>query len=267
MVKKPNIIGIIGGTGRMGQWFKVFFEKKGYEVLISSRRTQLSNKELAQKSDVVIISVPIKVTIEIIKEVGPYISQEALLMDITSLKKAPVKAMLKYSNSEVIGAHPLFGPSINSLNDQTIILCPARGDTWMPWLKEVFKEAHLEITTPEKHDQIMSIIQALTHFFLLGFAITLKEAPFPMGTLMRYATPNFQIICQQVLNLNNQNPEIYASIQFDNSFYHEQILPSCWKALERLKRIIQHQDYEEFFKIFYQLGDLFENYKEKSNLK
>jgi len=25
-VKKPNIIGIIGGTGRMGQWFEAFFE-------------------------------------------------------------------------------------------------------------------------------------------------------------------------------------------------------------------------------------------------
>ncbi|CAD7777149.1 hypothetical protein BLFGPEAP_01615 [Candidatus Methanoperedenaceae archaeon GB50] len=62
-MKKPNIIGIIGGTGRMGQWFEAFFEKRGYEVLISSRRTPLSNKELVQKSDVVIISVPIRVTV------------------------------------------------------------------------------------------------------------------------------------------------------------------------------------------------------------
>jgi len=253
LVKKPNIIGIIGGTGRMGQWFKAFFEKKGYEVLISSRHTQLSSKELAQKSDVVIISVPIRVTVEIIKEVGPYISQEALLMDITSLKKAPVEAMLKYSHSEVIGAHPLFGPSINNLNAQTIILCPARGDTWMPWLKEVFKEAHLEITTPEKHDQIMAVIQALTHFFLLAFGTTLKEIPFSIGTLMRYSTTNFQVILERVLNLNNQNPDIYASIQFDNSFYYEQVFPSCWKALERLKKIIQDQDYNDFIHLFSEL--------------
>lgn len=111
----------------MGQWFEAFFEKRGYEVLISSRRTPLSNKELVQKSDVVIISVPIRVTVEIIKEVGPYIAPEALLMDFTSLKKASVEAMLKYSKSEVMGAHPLFGPNIESLKGQTIILCPC------PW--------------------------------------------------------------------------------------------------------------------------------------
>jgi len=252
-VKKPNIIGIIGGTGRMGQWFKAFFEKKGYEVLISSRHTQLSNKELAQKSDVVIISVPIRVTVEIIKEVGPYVSQEALLMDFTSLKKASVEAMLKYSHSEVIGAHPLFGPSINNLNAQTIILCPARGDAWMPWLKEVFKEAHLEITTPEKHDQIMAVIQALTHFFLLGFGTTLKEIPFSIETLMRYSTTNFQVIWERVLNLSNQNPDIYASIQFDNSFYHKEVFPSCWEALERLKKIVQAKDYNDFIRLFTEL--------------
>lgn len=252
-MKKPNIIGIIGGTGRMGQWFKAFFEKKGYEVLISSRHTQLSNKELAQKSDVVIISVPIRVTVEIIKEVGPYVSQEALLMDFTSLKKASVEAMLKYSHSEVIGAHPLFGPSINNLNAQTIILCPARGDAWMPWLKEVFKEAHLEITTPEKHDQIMAVIQALTHFFLLGFGTTLKEIPFSIETLMRYSTTNFQVIWERVLNLSNQNPDIYASIQFDNSFYHKEVFPSCWEALERLKKIVQAKDYNDFIRLFTEL--------------
>jgi len=259
-VKKPNIIGIIGGTGRMGQWFEAFFEKRGYEVLISSRRTPLSNKELVQKSDVVIISVPIRVTVEIIKEVGPYIAPEALLMDFTSLKKASVEAMLKYSKSEVMGAHPLFGPNIESLKGQTIILCPARGESWLPWLKEVFKEAYLEITTPEKHDQIMAVIQALTHFFLLGFALILKESPFSMETLMRYATPNFQIISQRIFHLNHQNPEIYASIQFDNPFYHEKILPLCWEVLERLKKIIQDQNYEEFLKIFQELGDFLGNY-------
>ena len=39
----------------------------------------------------------------------------ALIMDLTSLKKEPVEAMLKYSEAEVIGIHPLFGPRERSL--------------------------------------------------------------------------------------------------------------------------------------------------------
>jgi prephenate dehydrogenase len=255
-MKKPNTIGIIGGTGRMGQWFKAFFEKKGYEVLISSRRTQLSNKNLAQKSDVVIISVPIRTTIEIIEEIGPYVRPDALLMDFTSLKKAPVEAMLEYSNSEVVGAHPLFGPGINSLKGHTIIFCPARGENWLSWLKEVFKQAHLEITTPEKHDEIMAVIQALTHFLLLAFGLTITEMPFSVETLMRYSTTNFQVVWERVLNLNKQNPDIYASIQFDNSFYHEKVLPLCWQSLERLKEVVQKKNYDSFIRLFAEIPEL-----------
>lgn len=62
MKNKKPIIGIIGGTGRFGGWFKGFFEDKGITVLISGRKTELQAKELAEKSDIVIISVPISET-------------------------------------------------------------------------------------------------------------------------------------------------------------------------------------------------------------
>ncbi|MBW2220789.1 MAG: prephenate dehydrogenase/arogenate dehydrogenase family protein, partial [Deltaproteobacteria bacterium] len=35
-------IGIIGGTGSMGQWFNSFFTEAGYRVLISGRKTTIT---------------------------------------------------------------------------------------------------------------------------------------------------------------------------------------------------------------------------------
>jgi len=90
-------IGIIGGTGQMGQWFKRFFEKEGHKVVIAGRKTKITPKECAAQCDVVIMSVPIDVTIKTIKEIAPLVREDALLMDLTSIKKEPVEAMLKYS--------------------------------------------------------------------------------------------------------------------------------------------------------------------------
>ena len=113
-MKDNPIIGIIGGTGVMGQMFKRFFEDQGFKVLIASRKTDLSIEDCARSCDVVIISVPINVTIKIIERVGPLVKKEGLLMDLTYLKVGPVKAMLQSSSCSVLGAHPVFGPGLSA---------------------------------------------------------------------------------------------------------------------------------------------------------
>ena len=73
------------------------------------------------------LSVPIHRTEEIIREIGPAVRKGGLLMDLTSLKKAPVEAMLKYSGAEVLGVHPLFGPcekSHHGASEEDLFRCP-----------------------------------------------------------------------------------------------------------------------------------------------
>ena len=49
-----------------------------------------------------------------------------LLMDVTSIKEAPVKAMLESTKASVVGTHPMFGPSVHSLQGQRVVLCLER---------------------------------------------------------------------------------------------------------------------------------------------
>ena len=105
-------IGIIGGTGGIGRWFAAFFEKEGHTVHVSGRDTGLRPAQMAEACPVVIVSVPIGVTEAVIREMGPHMKKDSLLMDLTSLKAGPVRAMLEASASEVIGLHPLFGPGV-----------------------------------------------------------------------------------------------------------------------------------------------------------
>ena len=63
------VVGIIGGTGQMGQFFKRLFEKNGCKVIISSRRTKLKPIDCARQSDVVFVSVTKDATINVIKNI------------------------------------------------------------------------------------------------------------------------------------------------------------------------------------------------------
>ena len=88
-------------------------------------RRALTDIQSAEQCDLVIVSVPIRDTVRVIEEIAPLLTQDQLLCDLTSLKVAPVDAMLK-SKAQVIGLHPMFGPTVSSLRHQTIIVCPAR---------------------------------------------------------------------------------------------------------------------------------------------
>ena len=107
---KDIIVGIIGGTGGMGRWFADLLKKEGLTVHVSGRKTTLSSDELAKICNVVVVSVPISTTAEMIKSVGPLVPEGSLLMDLTSLKKEPVELMLANSRADIIGCHPLLGP-------------------------------------------------------------------------------------------------------------------------------------------------------------
>ena len=116
-MKKP-LIGIIGGTGQMGQWFKRFFTKQGYKVLISGEKTKLTNKKLAEQCDVVIISVPIDVTVKTINQISKSVRKDALLMDSQqNILQTPWEEKLKLEESIIKKALDIIDD-----NEQFIIL-------------------------------------------------------------------------------------------------------------------------------------------------
>ena len=207
-------IGVIGGTRGMGKWFARFFENEGFTVHISGRSAGMNGKDMADSCQVVIVSVPMGVTEAVIKEIGPNIHRDALFMDLTSLKVGPVSAMLASSVSEVIGCHPLFGPQTDSMVGQNIVLCPARGEQWIPWLRALLSKhnAHIIETTPANHDRMMAIIQGLNHLNTVAMGAALSQSGFSLSELKSFSTPAFNAKLKIIEKIFCQNPRLYAEI-------------------------------------------------------
>ena len=224
----------------MGSWFARFLKAEGYSVRVFGRNMGTADvTEMARTCRVVIVSVPIGVTCEVIEKVGPHMPKNALLMDLTSLKRQPVCAMMEASTSEVIGCHPLFGPQVDSIAGQRVVLCPARGKKWLPWLKDILERngALVVEATPEKHDRMMAIVQGLNHFNTIMMGLVLSKAGIGISELMKFATPVFKTKIEIIEKVFCQNPGLYAEIIAMNPDVR-QLIETYGKSVAELKNLI-----------------------------
>jgi len=262
---KKIVVGIIGGTGQMGQWFKKFFQENGYEVLVAGRTTKLTHEECAKQSNVVVVSVPIDVTIETIKNIGPFVKKDGLLMDLTSIKEDPVKAMKRNSKAEVIGTHPVFGPNVSSIKDQTMVLCPGRGKKWLTWLKNILEKngAKIKITKPKHHDKMMGVIQGVIHFSSITISHTLKELGISVEESQEFSSPIYKLRLDMVGRILNQDPKLYANIEILNK-RSKKAIKTYLKTSNRLLKTIQKKDVNGFVRYFEEAAAYLGNFKKEA---
>jgi prephenate dehydrogenase len=248
-VKKPQI-GIIGGTGGIGRWFVDFFQKEGYPVQVTGRNTGPDYATLVRQCPVVVVSVPIKVTSRVIEQVGPFMPEASLLMDLTSLKEKPIKAMLKFSCSEVIGLHPLFGPRTKSIAGHGMVICPARGEKWIPWVKNLFHKTKAVVieTTPRRHDKWMAVVQGLNHLNSITMGLVLDRSNLNLKELEIYATPMFKTKLDILKQLFGRESRLYSEIITENPHIHH-ILREYQGTLSNLKELIVRKNSRKLQKL------------------
>jgi prephenate dehydrogenase len=240
---KNCAIGIIGGTGGIGKWFADFFAGEGHTVRVSGRTEGMSIPELAASCRIVIVVVPIAATIDVIRKAGPLLPEDALLMDLTSLKEEPVREMLAASRAEVIGCHPLFGPDVPSMNGQNIVLCPARGGTWLGFLQGIFVKngARITVTAPAEHDRMMALIQGLTHLDTILMGLALRDSGVEPSELEAFSTPVFRTKRAIIEKVFGPRSSLYAGILTGNPHIAE-VIERHERNLSLLKELIRERD-------------------------
>ena len=233
-------VGIIGGTKGMGRWFAGLLQKEDCTVHICGRKTALGINDIARICNVVVVAVPISATADIIKQVGPLLTKDTLLMDLTSLKKEPVELMLANSPAEVIGCHPLFGPALTDASGQNIVLCPARGTKWFSWIKNICEKNKMVIleTAPDEHDKMMAIVQALNHLNTIILGMALAETNITLEEITKFSTTIFRTKLEIIKKVFMESPGLYADIITENS-QTGKMLDICEKTLTDIRQTIE----------------------------
>ena len=255
--KNPKV-GIVGGTGGMGAWFADLFEQIGLTVFRTGRNTELTPAKMASLCDVVVISVPIASTCRVIEEIGPSVPAHGLMIDLTSIKVKPVKAMLKHTRADVAGVHPLFGPEADTACTRRIAVCPGRGNRWRHWLIHLFGEAGLTVTvlSPEQHDKIMGLVQGVNHFTTLALAVCISQSGFEMEDIEACSTQTFSRRLDRISAILDQQPELFRSLMGGTREAMEG-MELFLKGANDLIEMVSRNDGDVFQEMFNELGALF----------
>ena len=253
---------IIGGTGETGRWFAKFYKKHCFDVAIwgVNKRKDIAETlgvrfaddldEEIRTSDIIMISVPINITERTIQDIAPKMASGSLLMDITSVKTGPVAAMRKFASEdvEILGTHPMFGPSIPDIRGQIVIFTPVEGRStrWFPLIRSLYEEngAHIEIMDTSEHDRMMAVVQGLTHFAYISIGSVFMELEFDVARSRRFMSPMYDIMLDLVGRILAQNPYLYAMIQMNPEVakVHRAYIDQC----NRMADMVKNKDIETF---------------------
>jgi prephenate dehydrogenase len=245
----------------MGAWLTRLLEKRGLSVLRASRRTELTPAEMAQKSNVVVVSVPIADTVRVIREIGPLVPEEGLLMDLASLKVRPVEAMLEYSRAQVVGLHPLFGPDVTLDKDLRVAVCPGRGKSGQKWITEILRDEGMKIAVlePQEHDRLMGLIQGVNHLSTLALADCISRSGFGRETLVGASTQTFEQRLDRIASMLGQSATLFGSLLMNNPAA-EGPMDDYLQSVKRLMEMVQNGDQQAF-------EDMYESLKEYFGVK
>jgi len=235
----------------MGSWLARMLERQGLQVLCAGRRTALTPKEMARRCDVVVVSVPVSETEEVIRQVGPLVQERGLLMDLTSVKTRPLETMLAYSRSDVVGLHPLFGPESCGSHPR-VAVCPGRGREGQDWITGVLlcEGYGIKILEAKEHDRLMGIVQAANHLSTLTLALSIARSGLGLQEIADVATETFRERLDRIRSIVGQPADLFASLLMDNPEAANPIALYA-SSFEELSRIAGGSDRNGF-------GDLFE---------
>ncbi|MBG3014580.1 bifunctional chorismate mutase/prephenate dehydrogenase [Proteus faecis] len=252
---------IVGGNGKMGKLFSRLFILSGYQVeSLEADEWQTKSPAIFDNAGMVIISVPIHLTVEVIKKL-PALPENCLLVDLASIKKAPLEAMLKAHSGPVLGLHPMFGPDVPSLAKQVVAYCEGRNHTAFDWLLEQLMVwgAKIEAITPEEHDKNMSFIQALRHFTTFAYGQHLAKEKVDLASLLRLSSPIYRLELAMIGRLFAQDPQLYADIIL-SSKENIELIRRYHQSLGQAIDLLDINAKSEFVHSFNNVSDWFGDY-------
>ncbi len=264
-------VAVIGAGGGIGGLFARLLEDLGQRVLRVDRDTALGAPAAAAEADAVLVAVPIDVTEAVIAEVGPHVPPGGLLFDVTSVKAAPVGAMLAATEGrdvDVVGTHPLFGPSVHSLQGQRIVLCPARVDPargWDDWLRRLLAARGLVAIETEAahHDRVMSVVQVLTHHATETLGLTLARLGVPVDETLRFTSPVYLMELMMSARHFAQSAGLYRAIQASNP-ETDRVAATFRAAAADLAAAVSDDDRAAFAALFAEARGAFGDFSERA---
>ena len=248
---------IIGGQGQLGRLFGQMFGLSGYRVETLEQGDWPRSDEILADAGLVMVAVPIDITCQIIDRLGK-LPADCLLVDVTSVKAAPLEHMLAVHQGPVLGLHPMFGPDVASLAKQVIVCCQGRDPAASQWLLDQMTiwGARLQQVEARADDEAMTFIQALRHFATFAYGWHLSREQANIDRLLTLSSPIYRLELAMVGRLFAQDPHLYADIIL-SSPQNLAMIRRYYQNFGEALGLLERGDRDGFIEAFSQVSSFF----------
>ncbi|MGF1751345.1 bifunctional chorismate mutase/prephenate dehydrogenase [Vibrio cionasavignyae] len=254
---------IVGGNGQLGGLFGKMFALSGYQVKILGSQDWDRADEILKDAGLVVVTVPIHLTEGVIEKLSS-LPKDCILCDLTSVKKRPLTTMLRVHQGPVVGLHPMFGPDVPSMAKQVIVYSDGRGEEEYQWLLQQFKiwGASLCQMEADKHDNGMTLIQALRHFTSFAYGLHLSKENPDLDTLVTLSSPIYRLELAMVGRLFAQDPNLYGDIIL-SSEENIAMIKRFHQQFGEALTLLDNKDKAGFVSQFEQVSEWFGDYSQQ----
>ena len=238
---------LIMGAGKMGSFFidllsfdheVAVFEKDAKRLRFTYNCQRFTSvDEIADfKPELLINAVTVKYTIPAFKEVLPYIPEDCIISDISSVKTNP-REFYEQAGHPYVSTHPMFGPTfanLNQLSEENAIIISEGDYMGRIFFKDLYQKLGLNIYeyTFEEHDKTVAYSLSIPFVSTFVFAAVMKHQAAPGTTFKRHMR-----IAKGVLS---EDDYLLQEILF-NPYTHDQV-SQIRTELKELLDIIDHKD-------------------------
>ncbi len=213
---------------------------------------EVLDKDNLKELDAIFFSLYPEVLENALNEYCPYLKSGCIVADCCGNKRRVAKQMKmlaqQYPDLEFIGAHPMAGREFSGISHSTInlfekasmILVPVRASLGaIAWLKEYSLKlgfGTVEITTAEKHDEIIAFTSQLAHLVSSAYIKSDRATQY-----MGFSAGSFR----DMTRVAKLSPEMWAQLTIDNADFLVDELDAFVKHLNEYKDALKSQDKEK----------------------
>ncbi len=266
-------VAVVGAAGKMGSWFAGYFTRRGFAVstfdvrpvAVAGAKSASSLHECVSDADLVLVSVPVQKTAEVVTRCAKEMKKGARLAEISSVKSKTLAALMGVRKDvSVLCLHPMFGPGADAGKSLKMLIVPVRdrqGESEAA--RQLFPEMSINVIADAKtHDRSIAAVLGLTYFVNVAFAgVMAKE---DLQALKKVGGTTFGVQSTLAESVMTDEPELATALLRDNPYaraYLAMYLKNAQQiagakklepALKKIKRDLQKQaDLQESYRRLY----------------
>lgn len=260
---------IVGGGGQMGRLFEKMLTLSGYQVRILEQHDWDRAADIVADAGMVIVSVPIHVTEQVIGKLPP-LPKDCILVDLASVKNGPLQAMLAAHDGPVLGLHPMFGPDSGSPAKQVVVWCDGRKPEAYQWFLSKFRSGALGciVLALSSTIRIWRLFRLCATLLLLLMGCTAEENV-QLEQLLALSSPIYRLELAMVGRLFAQDPQLYADIIMSserNLALIKRYYKRFGEAIELLEQGDKQAFIDSFRKVEHWFGDYAQRFQSESRV-